>query len=318
MTKTAFTGPLITYGDRNPPGTGSTGSANIDKGPNLFWGGNGILDPRVGYNTTRAGAIGWGCGNGIPVLDQVPAALAANNIAASQTVTNAAMVLASASTGITVLSTGLQVWASGNTIAANALVIDGNPGVVAFGTGPSYTSFGTVSMYDPTTMVARALRVVSGNGGDSGSVLITGADVYGYTMSESITISANATATGKKAFKFVTSAVVTGTLTSGTIGTTDIIGFPLRVDSFLYANIVWIASGGGVAAAAAQTTPFGTASAFTYAVTSAATTTTGDVRGTINLGTQQASDGSKRLQFELLLSVANCGTTAGLVGVTQA
>ena len=318
MTKTAFTGPLITFGDRNPIGSGVTGSVNSDKAPNLFWGGNGILDPRVGYNVTRAGSIGWGCGNGIPVIDQVPAALAATNVCSSSTVTNGAMTLAAASTGITVLSAGLQVWSSGNTVPANSLVLDGNPGLITFGYGPSYTSFSTVSLYDPTTLVARALRVVSGGGGDSGTVLISGYDIYGYPMSESITISASSTATGKKAFKFVTSAVVTGTITSGTVGTTDIIGFPLRVDSFLYQNTVWIASAGGVAAATAQTTPFGTASAFTYEVTTTSTTTTGDVRGTLNLGTAQASDGSKVLQIEIVTSVANIGSTAGLVGVTQA
>lgn len=319
MTKSALTGPLITYGTRNPPGTGGSGYVNADLAPNVFFGGNAILDPRVGYNQTRFGCIGWGCGNGIPILDQAPSQLAANNICTSSTVTNGAMTLAAASTGITVLSAPLTVWASGNAVPTGALVIDGNPGLVSFGIPSVATGNTTISIYDPTTMVARALRVVSTSGGDSGTVLISGYDVYGYSMTWNATITANGTTTGTKVFKFVTSAVVTGTITGGTVGTTDIIGFPMRTDSYLYAqNVIWIASAGGVAAASGQTTPFGTASAFTYAVTSTASSTTGDVRGTINLGTANPSNGTNVLQMELLLSVKNCNSISGLVGVTQA
>ncbi len=301
MTKSAMPGPLIIYGDRNPPGTGATGSNNADKAPSLIWGGAGLFDYRVGYNQTRFGAIGF-TGGYIPVIDQVPAALAANNIAASQTVTNTTMTLAGASTGITVLSAALTVWASGNAVPSGALVIDGNPALTSYGLPSLSTGSTTVSTYDTSTMISRALRVVSGNGGDSGTVTIAGYDVYGYPMSETITISAGGTATGEKAFKFVTSATVSGTITNGTIGTTDVYGFPLRVDTVGYAR-VWFNN-------ALITSATGFVAADT---TDPATATTGDVRGTYL--TASASDDAKRLQIFLAIDASNIGS---LFGVTQA
>lgn len=322
MTKSAFTGPVIAYGDRNPPGTGGTGTVNADKAPSIFWGGTAFLDPRVGYNVTRFGCIGFDSDSDCPVIDQVPSAISATNIAASQAVAGAAAfaLVTTSGAGITVLATAAVVWASGNTIPVNALVIDTAPGLVAYGIPQISSGYTAVSIYDPTKAIARNVRVTSGGGGDSGTVTLVGADLYGYTQTEAITVVAGSVASGKKAFKFLVSATLSGggTLSAGSsLGTGDVFGFPLRADSFGYVTVVWIASGGGVAWGTAQTTPFGTASAFTYAdATTPATTTTGDVRGTIYVGTQQASDGSKRLQVFITPSVANQGTNAGLFGVT--
>ena len=44
--KTAFSGPMIIYGDRNAQGVGATGSNNPNKAPSLVWGGMGLFDPR--------------------------------------------------------------------------------------------------------------------------------------------------------------------------------------------------------------------------------------------------------------------------------
>lgn len=55
---------------------------------------------------------------------------------------------------------------------------------------------------------------------------------------------------------------------------------------------------------------------FTAAVTTTATTTTGDVRGTYAV--PSASDAAKRLVVFETISVANIGTTTGIFGVTQA
>ena len=301
MTKTALTGPLIVYGDRNTLGTGATGSNNADKAPSLIWGGAGLFDYRSGYNVTRFGAIGFSAGY-VPAVDQVPATLAANNIATAQTITSTTFTLATATTGITVLSSALTVWASGNAVPSGSLVIDANPALLSFGLASLSTGTTTVSVYDTSTMVARALRVVSGNGGDAGTVTIAGYDVYGYPMSEAIVVNANGTRTGKKAFKFVTSATLSGgTITNGTIGTTDIYGFPLRVDTAGYAR-TWFNN-----ALVVDATGFVAADATT------ATTTTGDVRGTYV--TLSASDSTKRLQMFLSVDASNLG---GLFGVTQA
>ena len=133
---------------------------------------------------------------------------------------------------------------------------------------------------------------------------VTGTDEYGVVMHES---SASGTSfTGKKAFMTVTNVTVSADVTSATVGTGVVLGLP----SFLSeAQLIFHELIDGALATA------GTTVAGDPAV---ATATTGDVRGTLNLGTAQASDGSKVLQIEIVTSVANIGSTAGLVGVTQA
>lgn len=311
MAKTAITGPLIVYGDRNPPGTGATGSVNPDKAPSLIWGGVGLLDPRVGYNVTRGGSLGWGGIGDMVVVDQVPSTIATNNIAATQTVTSgSAFTLVSATgAGITVLSAAQTVWSSGNTIPANALAIDGAPGIVAFGLASVSDGYTTVSLYDPTKAIARNVRLTSASGGDTGTVTVAGYDLYGYAMSEAIAVNAGTVRSGAKAFKFITSATLSvgGAMAAGAlIGTGDVFGFPIRVDTQGYVAITWNAA-------------YITASTgFVAAVTTdPATTTTGDVRGTYAV--QTASDNAKRLQIFMSVSPANLGTSnPGLFGVAQA
>jgi len=322
--KTAFSGPLVVYGDRNPPGTASTASVNPDKAPSMIWGGTALMDPRVGYNLTRAGIVGWGCAGELPTLDVVPATLAANNIVTSVlAVSGTAFTLAAATTGVTVLGTGgLQVWSSGNTVPAGALVLDGNPGFVSFGLASVASGNTTISIYDPTKMLARNVRVTSNGGDDSSATFtITGYDVYGYAMSETITGANAGIASGKKAFKFITGATCAGTIgsTTITIGTGDVFGLPLRCDSWGYQECTWVDSGGtNTITANTSNAPFGTVSAITYAVTSAASATTGDVRGTWYVGTQAPSNATRRLTVLQEISVANVSSTTGLVGVTQA
>lgn len=305
--KTAISGPMIIYGQRPPQGTGATGLTNTDQAPSLSWGGVGLLDPRLQYNRTRIGALGFLGSSDIPVIDAVPATLGTAKYAALQATTAAtAMTLAVASTGITVLPAALQVWPSGNSVPSGALVCDANPALVAFGRAGNANSSNTiVSLYDPTKAIARNVTVTSGADFSANTFTVRGYDIYGYPMSEAITGPNNTTTSGKKAFKFVTSITPSATNASTvSIGTGDVYGFPLRVDSIGYVSIAWngslvTANTGWLAADA--TTP--------------ATTTTGDVRGTY--ATQSASDGSKRLQVFATPSVANLGSVTGLFGITQ-
>jgi hypothetical protein len=312
--KTAFSGPIIVYGDRNPQGAG--GSSNSDKAPSVFWGGIGIYDHRAGYNRTRQGAIGvWSQ----MAVDAVPAALSATNIAAAQSVTaGTAMTLAGASTGITVLSSGLQVWASGNTVPSGALVLDGNPALLSFGQASLSSGATSVSYYDPSTMLARNVRVTTNADDTGGFYTVVGYDVYGYSVSEKITGVNAGVAAGKKAFKFIVSVTPSGTInsTSVSVGTGDVFGFPLRADTLAYTEVVWN-SGFGTS----TTTPFGTASAYTFADTNTATQTTGDTRGTIYVGTANPSNGTRRLQISIvpaIKTISSSGSTTALFGVTQA
>lgn len=303
---TGLKGPIIAYGTRAPVGSG--GSENPELAPSIFWGGTGFIDPRPGYNVTRWGAIG--IGGESAVVNVVPSTLAANNIAASQTPTAATplTLVSSTGAGITVLAASLVVWGSGNTIPSGALAIDGAPGLVAFGM-PQLSSGNTkVSFYDPTKTIARAVRVHSAGDDTAATFTVVGYDLYGYPMSETITGVNNGDASGKKAFKFITSITPAGTLSGSavTAGTTDIYGFPMLSSFFGDVSILWNS--------AAITASTGYVAAVT---TSPATATTGDVRGTYAV--QSASDGTKRLMIYCNPSINNIALgVTGMFGVTQA
>lgn len=171
---------------------------------------------------------------------------------------------------------------------------------------------GSVRMWDPSRMVARNIRITS-VGNDSGATfLLSGYDTYWYPVTEAITGANAGIASGKKAIKYLTAITYTGSLSGSnvSVGTGDVFGFPIRSDAYYSGN-----AGGDVQIAwngAAITATTG----YLAAVTTAATTTTGDVRGTYAV--QSASDGTKRLVFTQSPSLANISSSTGLFGVAQA
>jgi hypothetical protein len=138
---------------------------------------------------------------------------------------------------------------------------------------------------------------------------ITGYDYYGQAMSEVITVATAGTAvSGKKAFFQISGATIAGSATACVIGTTDIIGLPLRViDAGYVIKVGWnnaLLQNAGALTTADMTNP--------------ATTTTGDVRGTFLPTT--AADGVKRLVMTIALPAIAVGPNAtriGAVGVNQ-
>lgn len=155
----------------------------------------------------------------------------------------------------------------------------------------------------------RAVAVSLVTGGTARAYTITGYDYYGQAMSEVITSVAAATTNGKKAFyQIVSISGAGGSVTAVTVGTTQLIGLPVRViDGGYLARIGY----NGVAAIDAGT--------FAAAATVTATTTTGDVRGTYS--PSSAPDGIKRLVIGILLAGIAVGpnsTRTGALGVTQA
>lgn len=120
------------------------------------------------------------------------------------------------------------------------------------------------------------------------TVLVTGYDIYGDPMSELLTMAATGTDTsvsGKKAFKYIDSIAIAsaGNATTNTlnVGWGDVLGLPyaLAAKSDFFTNGTYF---GEVLEATAPT--------LAKAITATATTTTGDVRGTVNLNS--ACDGS--------------------------
>jgi hypothetical protein len=308
MGVSAQQGPLWIYVQR--PTIGAGGSNNPDAAPSGFFAGIGIADPRVGYNVTRQGGIMW-YGADPVCIDQVPSAISTTAIAAAQVpVAATPMTLVSATgAGITVTSSATVVWASGNTVPSGSLAIDGLPGLVGLGNLNQLSTGATrLSAYDPTKAIARAVAIASIGNDSAATFTVAGYDLYGYPQTETITGASGATATGKKAFKFITSITPAGTLSgsNASAGQSDVYGLPFFASRFgAYTTFFWNSAGitaitGFVAGDA--TTP--------------ATATTGDVRGTYAV--QSASDGTKRLQMVLTPAVANCLTSIGLFGVTPA
>ena len=158
----------------------------------------------------------------------------------------------------------------------------------------------------------RAVSITTGAGTVTGrNVTISGYDYYGQPMSEVIAKGTvqSTTVNGKKAFFQIASASISGSaVVTVSVGTTDIIGLPLRVTDAGY-----------ISRAGWNNTLAEDAGTFVSAVTTTATTTTGDVRGTYV--PSSTPDGSKRLVMGLFVPGIAAGpnaTRVGALGVTQA
>lgn len=306
----AIKGPLIVYGQRPPLGTGATGSENPYLGPSVFWGGAGMVDGRAGYNNTKAGVLAF-TGMDLLAMDITPSTLAVANISASASPAAGAIVLVTTTgAGVTVTTATQYMPASGVTIPVGTLALDGPTGFIGYGRASSSNSGQfEISAYDPATLISRAIRYVSG-GNDTGiTFTASGWDMYGFPMTETVTGANAGTATGLKAFKYISGITHTGSVaTTLSIGTTDVIGLAFQTLRFGRLQIV------------ANSAPVTTSTGFTAGVvTSPATATTGDVRGTYTL--QTASDGTKTFQFYHTIPPAVLNTqngAASIYGVTQA
>lgn len=160
--------------------------------------------------------------------------------------------------------------------------------------------------------VPRAVATTTGAGTPTTrNVTISGFDVYGQPMSEVIATGtvASTTVNGKKAFFQIRSITISGSpVVTVAVGTTDILGAPVR-----------ITNAGYISRAGWDNTLAEDAGTFVAAVTTTATTTSGDVRGTYD--PSSACDGVKRLVVGILMPAIAVGpqaTRTGALGVTQA
>jgi len=156
-------------------------------------------------------------------------------------------------------------------------------------------SGGTVTLDVPRNVVVDAA------GAATAVLTITGTDIYGIPMSEAITLNGTTAVAGKKAFRTITRIAASAAATDFFVGTGDIFGLPIRANTRNYVLTAWNGA-------------FVTTGTFTAADATAATTTTGDVRGTF--APADAADGTKRLT--LWVFVFDDDTQTGLYGVAQA
>ena len=219
-------------------------------------------------------SVGVGPLGRVYIWDSVPQAKLTTNIVAAAITTAATLTLA-AGAGVTAVTT---------TSGASVLQLD-CPRAVSTTTGAG----------SPTSV----------------NITVSGYDYYGQAMSEVIATGtvASTTVSGKKAFFQISSVVSSGaSVVTVAVGTTDILGAPLR-----------ITDAGYITRAGWNNTLAEDAGTFAAAATATATTTTGDVRGTYL--PSSACDGIKRLVMGIALPAIAAGPNAtriGAFGVTQA
>jgi hypothetical protein len=233
---------------------------------------------------------------------------------------------ASTLSGVAIANTsgGITFTSQAGLVTGQRLTISGTlggTGTITGYTNPTTYILTAVTATSATLTTTAGAAVVTTAGTPTGltytlgvapvTVTVSGFDVYGQAMSEAITSSAavSTAVSGLKAFYLITSVSVSGaTGTALTVGTTNVLGCPVRVP-----NIAYVAS---VKSNNALAQDGGT---FIASDTATATTTTGDVRGTYTPAT--ASNGIVRTVVGILLPAIAVGpnaTRVGALGVTQA
>lgn len=159
-----------------------------------------------------------------------------------------------------------------------------------------------------------AAAVTHGSSVVAMTITVSGYDIYKRAMSETLTITAGTTsksATGKKAFAYVKSVALTAAADASAntvnVGIGSVLGLPYKLAKI--GDVVSTTIGG-----AQELINVASNATVVAAVTSTASATTGDTRGTITYTT--ALDGSAEPIVWMYVDGRN--TQTGLVGVTQA
>ena len=179
----------------------------------------------------------------------------------------------------------------------------------------------SVWLWNPVALLGRAVSVTAASGATYTTATVNGYDIYGFPMSENITLSAGSAVSGKKAFKYIKSVVLSGgtadTTHAYSVGTTSVVGLPVRADTG--AECVVNAAASQVALSA--NTAF-IANGFLPADRTTPSATTGDVRGTIDLSNASGvnlvpSTGTNKYVVRQVPQAANVQSVTGLFGLTQ-
>ena len=224
----------------------------------------------IGLDDPAPMELGVGPLGRVYIWDIMPQAAVTNNIAASQT---------AAAAGAVTLTAGTSVRSVTNASGSTVLQLD----------------------------CPRAVKVNCGT--TARAFTVSGYDYYGQVMTETITVAVAGTAvTGKKAFWQISGVTIAGSATVVVVGTSDVLGIPVRVFNAAYITSV-----------KSNSTLAQDAGTFVAADTATASATTGDVRGTYVPAT--ASDGTVRTVMTIALpgiAVGPNATRVGALGVTQA
>ena len=183
-----------------------------------------------------------------------------------------------------------------------------------FATLQTVTAAGSLTLVSASITNAwpRSITITS-VGTDTGMVFtITGTDLYGRTMTESITSVSGSMVSGAKAFKTVSGITTSSAMaTTFSVGRGNIFGLSFRLTNFEY--MVSSTASGSVLGST-------TGANIIACVTTAATATTGDVRGTAEF-TGPVPNGTIRygVTYQVIgTDTTSLGSTEAAFGVTQA
>lgn len=331
---TAVSGPTLSFGTvmTSTAGTGLLGQDlehNDQRAPDLSDLGYGMMDPRQAYAYNPGAGTNdqvLGFYNSVGYVDYVPATRSDSSGAASlvkSSVTNVAAggsyVLAAASSALGTYATTIIAPETGK-VSESLIAVDSTAVTLPFGTA------GTVTMWNPAGGAGRCVSITTSSSGDAGTYSIAGRDVYGYKITETLSLSQGTTNSSgytiksQKAFKYV-SAITNSTTTTSTsvyIGFSDTFGFPLIVPyAGINVQVEVLASAFGSSVALVPLSSLNTRLASTVPTQ---TSTTPDVRGTF--ASSVASNGTVRLQMLVTPLAANMVSmsstnVAPLFGLTQ-
>lgn len=304
MAISAFKGPIVSFG-ANPQS-----DSNDLEGPDVHNAGSMLQDPRA-YTTYQGGnwVGGWfQSGRGYLTIDAVPATINATCIAATQSAATA-IVLASANNSTSQVVVNAQfINVNTGALVTGAIALN-CPNATATGQFMAYGSGGAsgtsgVNVWDPSRSLGVTLSVTAAGADTGRTVIINGNDIYGAPVTQALVTANTSAVATTKTFKYIRSITLDALPTSGiSIGIGTVYGLPLRADNIVYTSIT-----NNATAITALTAP----------VTSAASTTSGDVRGTISA----VPTGTSRLTvFQCVtasaMNLLTTGTNSGLIGVDQ-
>ena len=176
---------------------------------------------------------------------------------------------------------------------------------------PNNAQTPSMANWSPQALLGRAVSVTAASGATYATATVNGYDIYGYPMSEAITITAGSAVTGKKAFKYIKSVVLSGgtadTTHAYSVGTADVFGLPLRSDTF--GDIIV-----NNASSLVATTLITAATNYLPADRTTPSATTADVRGTF---AATSSSGANKLIVRQSPQAYMVPYTSGLFGLTQ-
>lgn len=312
MALTAFSGPVISFG-LTQTSTGIVQEYNEERGPSLFDLGFAIEDPRFQFSYQPGSPVGtkiYGFLQGRALVDYVPITISTNAIAAAQTpAASAALTLTAGSSASGTYATTIIAPETG-AVTGTLIAIDSTAAVLAYGQA------GTVAIWNPAAGTGRCVSITTSSSGDGGSWSIAGRDMYGFKMTENLSVTGSSnTVTSRKAFKYISSIKASTTVTSTGIivGFSDTYGLPLLgSNTGIDLSIRVIAT----SSLAGQNS----SGPITIGSTATQTATSSDPRGTYASTT--ASNGTVRLQIAQnitpnMLSAVTATDTSLMFGASQ-